>query len=151
MVATAKFLLIGGCVKRIQDNKLIPSTEKEESFFVENTGMPYSSLNHARNCLDIYGEIITQGSGLEDIGPAKMIRFIPLMRGKTNEEKIELLNKIKPLSDTDALITYKELKGEPIEQSCLCEEFEKVEKEVCKACGREKGKAKPKEAGKRTR
>jgi hypothetical protein len=150
-ITTMKFLLIGGAVKRIQDEKLIPRDVSEAEYFVENTGLPYSTLNHARNCRDVYSDVIIVGSNLEDIGPAKLIRFLPLMRDKTKEQKEELLHQIKPLSGTDSRTLYLEMKGEPIEQSCLCEEFEKVEKEVCKACGREKGKAKSKEAGKRTR
>ena len=138
-ITTMKFLLIGGVVKRIQDEKLIPAGVSESSYFVENTGIPYSTLNHSRNCLETWGDVVIPGSGLEDIGPSKLIRFLPVAREMNTEQKADLLKQIKPLSGSDARIRYLEMKGESVEEHS-CTEWQIVEKETCKVCGKEKAR-----------
>jgi hypothetical protein len=144
-------MLCGEIVKEILDKKLIKEIS-EKQYFDENCDMAYSSACHAKAVYETYGDIITIGSGYEFLGPAKLIKFLPLAKGKTVEEKTTLLNDIKPLRGNDVNDRYLEMKGEKVEP-CKCQAFEEKVIQVCKGCGKQKaeeGKARAKAYNLRT-
>lgn len=135
MISTAKFILCGAVVKEIIEQKLIQGDEKE--YFDNSTKMPYSTAMHSKNCHSVYSDVVVMGSGLEDIGVGKMIRWLPLLKDKPKEEIAKVLHEILPLRGDDIKLRYLEMKGEP-SAVCDCKEWEDKIIQVCKKCHKQK-------------
>lgn len=131
MFNTAQFLICGALVKDMLANPVIKGKEKE--YFDNSTEMAYSTAMHAKNCHEIYGDVVTIGSGLENIGPAKLIKMIPICKGKPKEEIASHLHKILPLRGNDIQEHYLELKGGNVDPH-ECKNWKEIKILVCEEC-----------------